>query len=369
MSIDNLYTPLKLGALELPHRIIMAPLTRMRSPGGVPTALSAEYYAQRASAALIVTESAAISAQALGYPDMPGLYNAEQIAGWKRVTDAVHAKGGRIIAQIVHSGRTSHSSYSASGALAVAPSAIVPVGGQAFTPSFSLEAFEVPRALETHELAGVVESFRQAAENAISAGFDGVEIHSANGYLLDQFLQDNSNQRTDEYGGSIDRRARLLLEVVDAVAQSIGADRLGVRLSPSGNFNDMRESDPVGLFSHVIEALSDRAIAYLHLIEPRASSVGLGDDLSFDVANNARRFRRLFKGPVISAGGYTAQSGSEALAAGDADAIAYGRMFIANPDLVERFKSSADLNRYDRNTFYGGAEQGYTDYPALNAAQ
>lgn len=366
MSIENLYSPLQLGALELPHRIVMAPLTRMRSAkGGVPTALSAEYYAQRASAALIISEATGVSVQAMGYPNMPGLYSGEQIAGWRVVTDAVHAKGGRIIAQIVHSGRTSHSSYSPEGDVPVAPSALSPVGGQAFTPDFSLVPFEIPRALDIDELPGIINDFRQAAENALAAGFDGVEIHSANGYLLDQFLQDNSNLRDDAYGGSIAGRALLLLDVVDSIAQAIGADRVGVRLSPSGNFNDMQESDPTGLFTYVIEALSVRGIAYLHLIEPRASSVGLGDDLSFDVANNARLFRRLFNGPVISAGGYTALSGSEAIAAGDADAIAYGRMFIANPDLAARFRSGADLNAYDRNTFYGGAELGYTDYPTL----
>ncbi|BFT62889.1 alkene reductase [Pseudomonas moorei] len=369
MSIENLYAPLQLGSLQLPHRIVMAPLTRMRSAaGGVPTALSAEYYAQRASAALIITEATGVSVQGMGYPNMPGLYSAEQVVGWSAVTKAVHAQGGRIIAQIVHGGRTSHSSYSPEGALPVAPSALAPVDGQAFTPEFSLVPFEIPRALDIDELPGIVNDFRQAAENAMAAGFDGVEIHSANGYLLDQFLQDNSNLREDAYGGSIAGRARLLLNVVDAIAHTIGADKVGVRLSPSGNFNDMKESNPTDLFSYVIQALSERGIAYLHLIEPRASSVGLGDDLSLDVANNARLFRRLFKGPVISAGGYTAQSGSEAIAAGDADAIAYGRMFIANPDLAARFKSGAELNAYDRNTFYGGAEVGYTDYPTLASA-
>lgn len=369
MSIENLYSPLRLGSLELPHRIVMAPLTRMRSAsGGVPTALSAEYYAQRASAALIITEATGVSVQGMGYPNMPGLYSAAQMAGWHAVTNAVHAQGGRIIAQIVHSGRTSHSSYSPEGAVPVAPSALAPVGGQAFTPEFSLVPFETPRALDIDELPGIVNDFRQAAKNAMAAGFDGVEVHSANGYLLDQFLQDNSNLRDDAYGGSIAGRARLLLEVVDSIAHAIGADKVGVRLSPSGNFNDMKESNPTDLFTYVIQALSERGIAYLHLIEPRASSVGLGDDLSFDVANNARLFRRLFKGPVISAGGYTAQSGSEAVAAGDADAIAYGRLFIANPDLAARFKSRAHLNAYDRNTFYGGAEVGYTDYPTLALA-
>jgi N-ethylmaleimide reductase len=365
MSIDTLFVPLQLGKMTMPNRIVMPPLTRMRAPLGVPTALSAEYYAQRASAGLIITEAASITADANGYPDMPGIYTDEQIAGWKEVTRAVHEKGGRIVMQIVHSGRTSHSLYNADRSLPVAPSAIAPASGQAFTPEFSLVEFETPRALRTDELAGIVESFRQAAVNAIAAGFDGVELHSANGYLLDQFLQDGSNHREDEYGGSIGARARLLIETVDAVSKAIGPDRVGVRLSPHGNFNDMHDSDPIALFSYLIGRLNTFGLAYLSLIEPRSSSIGLAEDISIDSANNAQLFRRMFNGPVLSAGGYTAETAGEAILAGHADAIGFGRAFIANPDLVSRLMSEAALNKHNRSTFYGGDGVGYTDYPVL----
>ena len=367
MSINTLFTPLQLGKITLSNRVIMPPLTRMRAPQGVPTALSAEYYAQRASAGLIITEATAISTQAHGYPDMPGIYNDAQIAGWKEVTQAVHDKGGKIVLQVVHSGRTSHSSYNADHAAPVAPSALIQASGQAFTPSFSLVDFELPRALRTDELPGIVADFRQAAVNAIQAGFDGVELHAANGYLLDQFMQDGSNHRDDAYGGSIEGRARLLLDTVEAVSDAIGADRLAVRLSPYGNFNDMNDSDPVGLFTHVIDQLNAYGLAYLHLIEPRASSIGLGDELSVDSANNVQLFRSVFKGPLLSAGGYTAETGDAAIAAGHADAIGFGRAFIANPDLVARIKLGAPLNKYNRSTFYGSREAGYTDYPTLDA--
>ncbi|RFU44552.1 alkene reductase [Paraburkholderia sp. DHOC27] len=364
--MENLFAPLSLGALELPNRIVMPPLTRMRAgAGGVPTPLSAKYYAQRATAGLIITEATAISLQAHGYPNMPGIYSREQIAGWSEVTRAVHENGGRIALQIVHSGRASHSSYNADGSLPVGPSAIAPSTGQAFTPTFTLVDFETPRPLEIAELSAIVEDFLQAAQKAIEAGFDAVELHAANGYLLDEFLQDGSNQRTDRYGGSIAGRSLLLIETVAAVSNAIGAERVGVRLSPHGNFNDMHDSDPQALFGHVIEQLNGFHLAYLHLIEPRSSSIGAGEGLSVDSANNAALFGRAYRGPVISAGGYDAWSGSAALANGHADAIGFGRMFIANPDLVQRIKVLAPLNDYDRNTFYGGAERGYTDYPRI----
>jgi N-ethylmaleimide reductase len=366
MSIDNFFAPLSLGALKLPNRIVMPPLTRMRAAvSGVPTLLSATYYAQRATAGLIITEATAITPQAHGYPNMPGIYSRAQIAGWSEVTKAVHEQGGRIALQVVHSGRASHSSYNADGSLPVGPSAIAPATGQAFTPTFSLVDFETPRALDTTEVSAIVEDFRQAALNAIEAGFDAVELHAANGYLLDEFLQDGSNRRTDRYGGSIAGRSRFLLETVTAVSGAIGADRVGVRLSPHGNFNDMYDSDPQALFGYLISELNGFHLAYLHLIEPRSSSIGAGEDLSVDSANNAALFSRAFNGPVISAGGYDARSGSAAIAEGHADAIGFGRMFISNPDLVQRLEMQAPLNNYDRSTFYGGAERGYTDYPRI----
>lgn len=365
MSTDILFAPLQFGALALPHRIVMPALTRMRAgPGGVPQAISAEYYAQRASAGLIITEATAISVQGHGYPQMPGIHTAEQIAGWRAVTGAVHERGGRIVLQIVHHGRWSHSSYNPDGSLPVAPSAIAPPGN-AYTPSFTQHPYEVPRALETDELPGMVGSFRQAAKNAREAGFDGVEIHGANGFLLDQFLQDGSNHRTDTYGGTIENRARLLLEVADGISADIGADRTAVRLSPHGNLGGLSDSDTVPHFSYVIGKLGKRNLAYLHLIEPRASSIGLADDASVDSANNAALFRHLFAGPLITAGGYTTRMGIDAIAAGLADAVAFGRMFIANPDLPERIRAGAPLNTFDRSTAYGGDAHGYTDYPTL----
>ena len=367
MIHEALFEPLRLGALHLPNRIIMPALTRMRANAhGVPQGISAVYYAQRATAGLIVTEATAVVSQGHGYPQMPGIYNAAQIEGWRRVTDAVHARDGRIALQIVHHGRWSHSSYNSDGSLPVAPSAIA-APGMAYTPAFTQLAYETPRALETAELAIIAAGFKQAAMNAVEAGFDAVEVHGANGFLLDQFLQDGSNHRTDEYGGSIQNRARLLLEVVDSIAAEIGADRVGVRLSPHGNLGGLSDSATVPHFSYVINELGSRAIAYLHLIEPRASSVGLGDDASIDRANNAALFRHLFSGQVITAGGYTAETGAAALRDGLADAVAFGRMFIANPDLPLRICLNAPLNAFDRATAYGGAAEGYTDYPTLDS--
>ena len=363
MSAPTLFSPLRLGALELPHRIIMAPMTRMRAGvGGVPTALNAEYYAQRASAALLFTEDTTISRQAQGYPSVPGIFTPEQIAGWRAVTKAVHASGGRIFMQIAHNGRNSHSSYQPGGALPVAPSPIPPVG-KAFTPAFQQVDYETPRALETVEIPAIVASFRQAAVNAIEAGFDGVSIQGANGHLLEQFLEDGTNQRTDKYGGSVENRARLLLEVVEAVGEAVGMNRVGVRLSPYGQFGGISDSDPFGLFSFVIAELSRRRIAYLHLIEARGSEIGLSDDLHAGTINNAALFRPFFDGPLISAAAYTPQSAQESVEGGHADAIAFGRLFLANPDLPERIKQNAPLNTPNRATFYGGGAAGYTDYP------
>ena len=368
MADHTLFEPLRLGALALPNRVVMPALTRMRAgPGGVPTPLNAQYYAQRASAGLNITEATAISVQGHGYPQMPGIHTAEQVAGWRLVTDAVHAKGGRIVLQIVHHGRWSHSSYNPDRSRPVAPSAIAPPG-QAYTPTFEQRPYETPRALEIEELPTIVRDFRQAARNARQAGFDAVEIHGANGFLLDQFLQDGSNRRTDAYGGKIENRARLLVEVVDGIAADIGADRTAVRLSPHGNLGGLSDSDTVPHFSTVISELGKRGLAYLHLIEPRASSAGIADDASVDSADNASLFRHLFDGPVITAGGYTPEMGVAAIQAGLADAVAFGRMFIANPDLPERIRTGAALNAFDRSTAYGGDARGYIDYPVLGAA-
>ena len=365
MHPDILFKPLQLGALSLPNRIIMPALTRMRAgPGSVPTALNAEYYAQRASAGLNITEATAISAQGHGYPNMPGIHTAAQIAGWQLVTDSVHASSGRIVLQLVHHGRWSHSSYNPDGSLPVAPSAIAPPGN-AYTANAEQVPYETPRALKTTELPSIVADFRRAARNARKAGFDAVEIHGANGFLLDQFLQDGSNQRTDAYGGTIENRVRLLFEVIDGVTDDIGKDRVAVRLSPHGNLGGLTDSATVPHFNYVITELSKRRLAYLHLIEPRASSIGLADDASVDSANNAALFRHLLDGPMITAGGYTTAAGIDAIKTGLADAVAFGRMFVANPDLPERIRTGAALNAFDRSTAYGGGAHGYTDYPTL----
>ncbi|MGA0603467.1 alkene reductase [Caulobacter sp. KR2-114] len=369
MPFQNLFEPLALGALTIPNRIVMPPLTRMRADSeGTPGPITAQYYAQRASAGLIVAEATAISFPARGYPQMPGIHSSKQVEGWRRVVKAVHARGGRIAIQLVHHGRWSHSLYNPEGGLPVAPSAIG-APGMIYTPTFTQVPFETPRALEAAELPEIVSAFQVAARNAMDAGFDAVEIHGANGFLLDQFLQDGSNRRTDAYGGSIANRARLLFEVVDTAIAEIGRQRLGVRLSPHGNLGGLTDTDPVSDFSYVIAQLSLRGLAYMHLIEPRASSAGIGDDASVDSANNAQLFRRLFAGPVITAGGYTPAMGSEAVQAGLADAVAFGRLFAANPDLPERLLRGANLNAFDRSTAYGGGAHGYTDYPFLVAAE
>jgi N-ethylmaleimide reductase len=315
--MTNLFEKTNFGSIELANRIVMAPLTRMRSsqPGNVPNALMATYYAQRASAGLIISEASQISQQGQGYPGTPGIHSPAQTEGWKLITNAVHHAGGKIVLQLWHVGRISHRSHQPGGELPVAPSAIKPEGG-IFSADWQPVAFETPRALETSEIPALIEDFRLAAINAKDAGFDGVEVHGANGYLLDQFLQDGSNQRTDEYGGSIENRARLLLEVVDAVSGVWGSDRVGVRLSPYGTFNDMRDSDPVKLFTYVLGQLSERRIAYLHLIEPRSSGAGGGDSIVANVPDTAQLFRSAFKGALLSAGGYTADTAKQVVAAG-----------------------------------------------------
>lgn len=359
-TFNHLLSPIALGRYTLPNRLVMAPLTRNRAGEGlVPRDLNATYYAQRASAGLIVSEATQVVPQGMGYPNTPGIYSPEQVAGWKLVTQAVHQQGGRIFLQLWHVGRISHPDLQPNGELPVAPSAIAPAGmASTYTGE---KPFVTPRALETEEIPGIVEQYRQAAQNALEAGFDGVEVHSANGYLLDQFLRDGSNQRTDRYGGLIENRARLVLEVVEAVVGVWGGDRVGIRLSPSGTFNDMADSDPKALFSYLVTALNPFKLAYIHLIEPRPD--GSSADNAMELT--ARYFRSIYQGTIIAAGGYDQESGEAAIASGEADLIAYGRWFISNPDLPQRFSLSAELNPYDRSTFYGGDAQGYTDYPAL----
>jgi N-ethylmaleimide reductase len=353
----DLFTPIALGDLELPNRIVMAPLTRNRAsqPGNVPQPINAMYYAQRASAGLIITEGSPISEMAHGYPGTPGIHSAAQIAGWQRVTNAVHERGGRIVLQLWHVGRVSHPSLLPHGALPVAPSAIKPAG-KAFTHHGRTE-FDTPRALETSEIPALIEDFRIAARNARTAGFDGVEVHGANGYLLDQFLRDGSNHRTDSYGGAIANRIRLLWEVVAAVCDVWGAGRVGVRISPLNQYNDMHDSHPQALFNGVGDALRPFGLAYLHVMERDVH----GLELPFDFAE----VRRRFGGHYIASGGYDKTLATAAIAAGRADCVAFGKPYIANPDLVERYALGVPLNVPDPDTFYEGRERGYTDYPAL----
>jgi len=364
----RLFDPLQVGDLRIPNRIIMAPLTRMRSkqPGNIPHSLNAEYYSQRAGAGLVISEATQVSQQGQGYPGTPGIHSPEQVTGWKLVTDAVHKAGGRIFLQLWHVGRISHSSHQPGNALPVAPSALPANNSGTFTADWQMTPILTPRALELDEIPGIVADFRKGAENAKAAGFDGVQVHGANGYLLDQFLQDGSNKRTDRYGGSVENRARLLLEVVDAAVEVWGKGRVGVRLSPYGTFNDMNDTDPVGLFTYVLRQLSNRGIAFVDLIEPRSSSAGMQDENLVGRPDAAQLFREAFQGVLFSSGGYSPTLASEAVSAGKVDATVFGRLFIANPDLPDRIAKGAALNPYDRKTFYGGGETGYTDYPVLS---
>ena len=367
----TLFSPLAVGPYELAHRIVMAPLTRMRAsqPGNVPSALNAEYYAQRATeGGLIISEGSQISLAGQGMPATPGIHTAEQITGWKAVTDAVHCKGGKIFLQLWHVGRISHSSHQPGGALPIAPSAIA-AKGQAFTAAFERVPFETPQAIDIDLMPLLIDVYAQAAANAKQAGFDGVEIHGANGYLIEQFLQARTNQRTEQYGGSIENRTRLLLEVVEAVSEVWGSDRVGVRLSPFGIANDSGEDDPLRLYGHVIRELDRLHLAYLHLIEPRASGAGQAEVDHKNVPSAAELFRPAWSGTLIAAGNFRPETAQAALTAGHADAIAFGRLFIANPDLPERIRRGAPLNPYHRPTFYGGGPEGYTDYPTLDARE
>ena len=360
-TATDLFTPIQLGPYQLSNRIVMAPLTRNRAgDANVPQAMNALYYGQRASAGLIITEATQISPQGVGYPHTPGIHDQAQTIGWRRVTKAVHERGGRIFVQLWHVGRISHPSLQPDQALPVAPSAIRPEG-EVMTYQ-GPRPFVTPRALDTEEIPGIIEQYRLAAHQALVAGFDGVEIHAANGYLLDQFLRDGSNQRTDAYGGSVESRARLLLEVTDVVTQVWGGERVGVRLSPLGTFNSMFDSQPERIFGYVVERLNAFSLAYLHVVEDQP-----GDEAgpAFDMGSLRRRFDGLY----MANGGYDYERGNTRLARGEADLISFGRLFIANPDLPERFAGGADLNTPDPSTFYGGNEQGYTDYPALESTR
>ena len=358
MALD-LFSPAQLGAISLKNRIVMAPLTRSRAPkeNGVPQPMNVTYYEQRATAGLIVTEATPISAMGHGYPFLPGIYTDEQVAGWKKVVDAVHAKGGKMVLQLWHVGRISHPSLLPNNVLPVAPSAIKPAG-QLYTYEGMVDFVE-PRALAASELPALVADYVHATQCALAAGFDGVEIHSANGYLLDQFLRDSTNKRSDNYGGSFENRARLLMEVTKAVVAVAGSDKVGIRLSPANPFNDISDSDPQALFNYVVAELNQFNLAYLHVIE---GDVG-GKAQAFDFI----ALRKLFKNAYMANLGYDKARGNTAIASGHADVIAYGVPFIANPDLVERFRTDAPLNEADANTFYGGTEKGYIDYPFLNA--
>ncbi|MFN6566616.1 alkene reductase [Dendronalium sp. ChiSLP03b] len=363
MTADiNLFSPYQLGNLELPNRIIMAPLTRNRAEqGNVPHQLNATYYAQRASAGLIIAEATQVTPQGQGYPYTPGIHSPEQVAGWKLVTDTVHQQGGRIFLQLWHVGRISHPDLQPNGELPVAPSAIAPQGEASTYEGH--KPFVTPRALETSEILGIVEKYRQGAANALAAGFDGVEIHAANGYLIDQFLRDGTNQRTDKYGGSIENRARFLLEVTEAVTDVWGAERVGVRLSPSGTFNDMRDSNPLETFGYAAQALNQFDLAYLHIFEAIDADIRYGGMI---VPTSHLRDR--FTGTLIVNGGYTHEKGNAVLANKAADLVAFGTLFISNPDLPRRLAVNAPLNPPDQTTFYGGGEKGYTDYPFWSAA-
>jgi N-ethylmaleimide reductase len=358
MNLNTLFSQQKLGALTLPHRIVMAPLTRSRSsqPGDIPNDMNVQYYKQRASAALIITEATQISPQGKGYAYTPGIYSNEQIQGWKKITDKVHAQDGRIFMQLWHVGRVSHSSLQPGKFPPVAPSAIA-VEGQAFTNE-GMKDFETPRALDIDEIPAIVDQYRQAAINAKQAGFDGVEIHSANGYLLDQFLKDGSNKRDDSYGGSIENRTRLVIEVTQAVTEVWGGNRVGIRISPTGSFNSMSESNPQALFKSLVEQLNPYNLAYLHVVER------FGEDA--DKGFNFNTLRQAFNGAYMANGSYTAERAEHSLNNDLSDFIAFGVPFIANPDLPERLKLGADLNQADPTTFYGGDAKGYIDYPSLN---
>ncbi len=363
-SISALFEPTQVGVFKLRNRIVMAPLTRNRAGAGlVPGPFAAEYYAQRAAAGLIIAEATQISAQAQGYADTPGCYTDDQVRGWQSVTNAVHAAGGTIVVQLWHTGRVSHTSFQTGGQAPVGPSAVRAktktfVAGQGFID------VSMPRALDLGEIPGIIEDFRLAATRAIEAGFDGVELHGAHGYLLDAFLRDGTNHRTDQYGGPIENRARLLIEVAQACAEAIGNNRLGVRLSPVSTAGDSRDSNPQALFNHVVERLNPLGLAYIHIVEGETG--GARDSIAFDYA----ALRDRFDGVWMVNNGYDRQMAIDAVASGRADLVSFGRLFMANPDLVERLRANGPLNKLmNQETFYGGGAHGYVDYPTLEQSR
>jgi N-ethylmaleimide reductase len=363
MSPTKLFEPYKLGPITLPNRLVMAPLTRNRAvpPGMVPSPLAVDYYGQRASAGLLVTEATQISQQGQGYQDTPGIYSKEQVEGWKKVTNRVHERGGHIFVQLWHVGRISHTALQAGGGKPVAPSAIR-AKGKTFVDGQFVDVSE-PRALELAEIPGIIDDFKRGAANALAAGFDGVEIHGANGYLLDQFAKDGTNKRTDAYGGSIENRAKLMLEVSKAVTAEAGPEKTGIRISPVTPANDISDSNPQPLFDYIVDGLEALRLVYIHVIE--GATGGPRDIAPFDYADLRKRFKRAY----IANNGYDFELATKQLAANAADLIAFGKPFISNPDLVERLKKGAPLNEWDKNTFYGGNAKGYTDYPTLKAAE
>lgn len=355
---SKLFEPYKLGPITLTNRTVMAPLTRNRAVAGfVPGPLAPEYYGQRATAGLLVSEASQISQQGQGYQDTPGIYSKEQVAGWKKVTERVHALGGHIYIQLWHVGRVSHTDLQPNGGAPVAPSAIR-ANGKTFVGGQFVEVSQ-PRSLELSEIPGIIDDYKRAAANAREAGFDGVEIHGANGYLLDQFARDGANKRTDAYGGSIENRAKLMLEVSKAVANEIGADRTGIRISPVTPANDLTDSNPQKLFDYIVDGLSAEKLIYIHVVE--GATGGPRDVAPFDYQS----LRKRFHGTYIANNGYDLKLAEKVLGANEADLIAFGKLFISNPDLVERLKKGAALNPWDQPTFYGGTAKGYTDYPTL----
>ncbi|MDP0501994.1 MAG: alkene reductase [Verrucomicrobiota bacterium JB022] len=364
MATQPLLQPLQLGALALPNRVVMAPLTRMRATpeGNVPRPINAAYYRQRASAGLIISEASPINAYGHGYALTPGIHTDEQEAGWKQVVEAVHEAGGRIFLQLWHVGRLSHPDLLPGNSLPVAPSALPGLGE---SPTLEgMKARPTPRALTTEEVEQTIIDFRHAAERAKRAGFDGVEIHGANGYLLEQFLSDSSNHRDDRYGGSLENRARFLLQVTEQVVDVWGSDRVGIRLSPDNTHGNIATTNRFETYRYVLEELQRFNLAYVHLVEPRVDG---SQDVERESDLYARNFRPFVVGQtrLIAAGGFTRESGNAIIANGEADAVAYGRLYIANPDLPERFAADGELNPYDRDTFYGGDEKGYLDYPFM----
>ena len=357
MSPDpSLYSPIQLGALSLANRIVMAPLTRNRAgAGNAPQAMNVEYYQQRASAGLIISEATQVSEDGIGYPHTPGIHSPEQVEQWRKVTNAVHQQGGKIVNQLWYCGRISHPSMLPNGAQPVSASAIQPEG-QCMTYS-GMQDFVQPRALEVDEIAQIVDQYRVAAHNAKAAGFDGIEVHAGNGYLLDQFLRDGTNKRTDEYGGSVENRMRLLLEILEAVFEAWQPNQVGVRVSPENAFNDIADSQPQQTFGYVAQRLSQLGLAYLHVLE--------GDMASGERRVDYQQIKKQFNGFYMANNGYDKAKAETAIKQQQADAVAFGALYIANPDLVERFKQQAELNIPDPNTFYGGDTKGYTDYPSL----